>query len=160
MVGSEIPLGTPDPKISMVDVTDKPEIIREATSTGKLKLRSETISLIKAGKVAKGNPLAAAEVAAALAAKRTSSLIPLCHDIPITNIEIIFSLQSSGLTVRSTVRAKARTGVEMESLVATATALITVWDMVKQYEKDADGQYPHTSIEEICVEKKVKVEPT
>ncbi|MEM3536172.1 MAG: cyclic pyranopterin monophosphate synthase MoaC [Candidatus Bathyarchaeia archaeon] len=141
----------------MVDVSKKPEIFREATATGTIRLRSETIRLIMEGKIAKGDPLYTAKIAGILAAKETSALIPLCHPLPLTNVEIeIKILDKSKVQVTSTVKTKAQTGVEMEALVATAVSLLTIWDMVKQYEKDAEGQYPYTAIEGIHVVKKVK----
>jgi cyclic pyranopterin phosphate synthase len=141
----------------MVDITGKPKVFREATATGKIKLKPETISLIKNGKVEKGDPIYAAKVAGVLAAKETSILIPFCHPLPLTNVKVeILILNESTVQVSSTVKTEAQTGVEMEALVATAVSLLTIWDMVKQYEKDAEGQYPSTLIEDIRVVKKVK----
>jgi cyclic pyranopterin phosphate synthase len=141
----------------MVDVSDKPEILREATATGTVKLKNKTIRLIKEGKVAKGDPFHTARIAGILAAKRTSSLIPLCHALPLTSVGIDVKIEGkTRVKVTAKVKAKAPTGVEMEALAATATSLLTIWDMVKQYEKDAQGQYPSTVIENIHVLKKVK----
>ncbi|MEM3700452.1 MAG: cyclic pyranopterin monophosphate synthase MoaC [Candidatus Bathyarchaeia archaeon] len=141
----------------MVDVSAKPEVFREATAIGTIKLKAETIRLIKEGKIAKGDPLYTAKIAGILAAKKTSALIPLCHPLPLTNVEIeVEILENSKVQVSSTVKTKAQTGVEMEALVATAVSLLTIWDMVKQYEKDKFGQYPLTAIEDIRVLKKVK----
>jgi len=143
--------------MGMVDITGKPKVFREATATGKIKLKPETISLIKNGKVEKGDPIYAAKVAGVLAAKETSILIPFCHPLPLTNVKVeIRILDESTVQVSSTVKTEAQTGVEMEALVATAVSLLTIWDMVKQYEKDAEGQYPSTLIEDIRVVKKVK----
>ena len=143
--------------MTMVDISDKPEVFREATATGTIKLKPETIRLINEGKIAKGDPLYTAKIAGILAAKKTSTLIPLCHPLPLTNVEVeIKVLDKSTVQVMSTVKTKAQTGVEMEALVATAVSLLTIWDMVKQYEKDAAGQYPSTVIENIRVVKKVK----
>jgi cyclic pyranopterin phosphate synthase len=143
--------------MAMVDVSAKPEVFREATATGTIKLKAETIRLIKDGKIAKGDPFYTAKIAGILAAKRTSTLIPLCHPLPLTNVEIkIEILENSRVQVSSTVKTKAQTGVEMEALVATAVSLLTIWDMVKQYEKDELGQYPLTVIEDIRVVRKVK----
>ena len=141
----------------MVDISDKPEVFREATVTGTIKLKPETIRLINKGKIAKGDPLYTAKIAGILAAKKTSTLIPLCHPLPLTNVEVeIKVLDKSTVQVTSTVKTKAQTGVEMEALTATAVSLLTIWDMVKQYEKDAEGQYPSTVIENIRVAKKIK----
>ena len=143
--------------MAMVDVSDKPETLREAIATGTIKLKPETVRLIKEGKIAKGDPLYTAKIAGILAAKETSILIPLCHPLPLTNVEVETKvLDKSSVQVTSTVKTKAQTGVEMEALVATAVSLLTIWDMVKQYEKNAEGQYPFTAIEKIRVIKKVK----
>lgn len=141
----------------MVDVSEKPEIHREATATGRIKLQPKTIQLMKEGKIAKGDPCYTARIAGILAAKKTSELIPLCHPLPLTNVEVKVKIEASNsVTVRSRVKTKAQTGVEMEALTATAVALLTVWDMVKQYEKDSQGQYPSTAIEDIHVVEKIK----
>lgn len=146
-----------DPAMAMVDVTAKPELYREATARGLIKLRPKTIQLIKEGRVEKGDPLQAAKIAGVMAAKSTSSLIPLCHPLPLTQVEVnVGILNSSTVEGEAKVKARAQTGVEMEALVAVAVALLTVWDMTKQYEKDALGQYPHTAIQDIRVTSKVK----
>jgi cyclic pyranopterin phosphate synthase len=143
--------------MAMVDISDKPEVFREATATGTIRLKPETVRLINKGKIAKGDPLQTAKVAGILAAKKTSTLIPLCHPLPLTNVEVETKvLGKCTVQVTSTVKTKAQTGVEMEALTATAVGLLTIWDMVKQYEKDAKGQYPLTAIEGIRVVKKVK----
>jgi len=145
--------------LSMVDVTPKPEVYREATARGSIKLMAETIRLIKEGRVEKGDPIEIAKVAGILAAKKTSSLIPLCHPLPLTNVNVELRVTGeSNVEATATVKTKAQTGVEMEALVAVSVALLTVWDMVKQYEKDEQGQYPHTVIEEIRVVRKLKKE--
>jgi cyclic pyranopterin phosphate synthase len=143
--------------MSMVDVTDKPEAHREASAKGQIKLRKETVKLIKEGKIEKGDPFQVAKVAGVLAAKHTSSLIPLCHPIPLTNVKISLRIvDETTVEAESTVKTKAQTGVEMEALAATAVALLTVWDMTKQYEKDIAGQYPFTVIQNIRVTRKTK----
>jgi cyclic pyranopterin phosphate synthase len=144
----------------MVDVTAKPEIFRQATAEGSIRLRPETIKLIRTGKVAKGDPIQTAKTAGILAAKRTSDTIPLCHPLPLTNVEISIRIaDKTTVKVTATVKTKAQTGVEMEALTATAVSLLTIWDMVKQYEKDAGGQYPTTRIDNIRVIKKLKKVP-
>ena len=143
--------------MSMVDVSDKAEIFREATATGKIQLKAETVNLIIKGKIAKGNPLYAAKIAGVLAAKKTSGLIPLCHPLPLTSVEVETKIvEKTSVEVTATVKTKAQTGVEMEALVATSVGLMTIWDMVKQYEKNEVGQYPNTVIENIHVIKKLK----
>ncbi|RLI03206.1 cyclic pyranopterin monophosphate synthase MoaC [Candidatus Bathyarchaeota archaeon] len=143
--------------MSMVDITGKPESYREATAKGRIKLRAETVKRIEEGRIEKGDPDYAARIAGILAAKNTSNIIPLCHPIPITNVKVDIRISASDMIeVESTVKTKAQTGVEMEALVATAVALLTIWDMTKQYEKDSEGQYPHTLIRDIQVIRKVK----
>ena len=154
-MGTEI--GRVELKLSMVDVSGKSEIFREATAAGTIKLKAETVKLIEAGKIAKGDPLYTAKIAGVLAAKKTSNLIPLCHPLPLTNVEVILKISNpTTVEATATVKTKAQTGVEMEALTAVSLALLTVWDMTKQYEKDAAGQYPSTAIENIYVVKKFK----
>jgi cyclic pyranopterin phosphate synthase len=141
----------------MVDVTSKPEVYREATAKGTIKLKPETIQLIKAGTIEKGDPFEVAKVAGILAAKNTSSLIPLCHPLPLTGVQVKLRIvEGSKVEAEAKVKTRAQTGVEMEALAAAATALLTVWDMTKQYEKDAQGQYPCSSIQDLHVVNKVK----
>lgn len=142
--------------MSMVDVSGKDEIFREATASGTIKLKPETIKLIKTGKIAKGDPLYTAKIAGVLAAKRTSDLIPLCHPLPLTSVQVDFKVFDEAVEVAATVKTKAQTGVEMEALTAVSVGLLTVWDMTKQYEKDSAGQYPSTAIENIHVVRKFK----
>jgi len=143
--------------MSMVDVTAKPEVYREAKAKGTIRLKSETIKLIKDGKIEKGDPFEVAKVAGILAAKNTSSMIPLCHPLPLTGVDVNLQIVGgSKVEVETTVKTRAQTGVEMEALAAAATALLTVWDMTKQYEKDSQGQYPSTSIQDLHVVSKMK----
>ena len=143
--------------MSMVDVSGKAEIFREATAKGTIKLKPETIALIREGKIAKGDPLYTAKIAGVLAAKKTSELVPLCHPLPLTSVKVEAAiLGESTVEVAATVKTRAQTGVEMEALAAVSVGLLTVWDMTKQYEKDAAGQYPITAIENIHVVKKLK----
>jgi cyclic pyranopterin phosphate synthase len=141
----------------MVDVSGKAEIFREATAKGTIKLKPGTVNLIREGEIAKGDPLYTAKIAGVLAAKKTSALIPLCHPLPLASVEVEAQIMGeSSVEVSATVKTKAQTGVEMEALTAVSVALLTVWDMTKQYEKDANGQYPSTAIENIHVVKKIK----
>jgi len=143
--------------MTMVDVSAKAEIFRQATATGTIKLKPQTINLIVEGKIAKGDPLYTAKIAGILAAKKTSDLVPLCHPLPLTNVDVDAKVVSdSTVQVTALVKTMAQTGVEMEALTAVSVALLTVWDMTKQYEKDAQGQYPDTTIEDIHVVKKIK----
>ncbi len=143
-------------RAQMVDISAKRDVIREAVAVGKIFLKPETLRAIRDGAVVKGNVLSTARVAATLAVKNTPSLIPLCHSIPISAIEVDF-MEGDGF-IESTVRVKSsgKTGVEMEALVGVSLALLTIWDMVKSAEKDAAGQYPVTGIQDIRVMEKRK----
>jgi len=143
-------------KFSMADITSKPEVLRQAVASGRIQLKPSTIARVRNGRIAKGDPIAAAEVAAVLAAKNTPQTLPFCHPIPITNVLTEAEIDRSSITVRSTVRTTARTGVEMEALNAASTYLLTIWDMVKPYEKDSRGQYPDTRISDLRVVTKSK----
>jgi cyclic pyranopterin phosphate synthase len=141
----------------MVDVSNKPEVFREATATGKILLKPETIKLIRESKTAKGDPLYTAKIAAILAAKRCSDLVPLCHPLPLTKVDVTVQVvDNQTVEVTPLVKTKAQTGVEMEALTAVSVGLLTVWDMTKQYEKDPNGQYPSTAITDIHVVNKFK----
>lgn len=143
--------------MTMVDVSGKPEVLREATASGTIKLKPETIMLIKEGKIAKGDPLYTAKIAGILAAKKTSEIIPLCHPLPLTKVQVEAKVASPHtVEVTAMIKTKAQTGVEMEALTAVSAALLTVWDMTKQYEKNSAGQYPSTTIENIHVVSKFK----
>ena len=142
----------------MVDVTEKPVVFREAVASGEIRLSPSTIELIRSGRVEKGNVEAVASVAAVMAAKEASRIIPLAHPIPITGVDVSFEYGADYVRVRVKVRTKAETGVEMDALAAVSAALLTIWDMVKSYEKDEAGQYPHTEIRRIVVESKVKAQ--
>ena len=142
--------------MGMVDVTEKPVIRRRAEASGKIFLSQKTIEEIKAGRIKKGDPLLIAEVAAMNAAKQTHLLIPHCHQIPLDTVNVDFQVLEDAIEARCTVRAQARTGVEMEALVGVTTALNTLWDVVKYLEKDKDGQYPDTRITDIHVISKEK----
>ena len=143
--------------MAMVDVSDKAEIFRKATATGTIKLKPETVNLIKEGKIDKGDPLYTAKIAGVLAAKKTSELIPLCHPLPLLSVKVEAKIvEKTIVEVTAKVKAIAQTGVEMEALAATSAGLLTVWDMVNQYEKDAAGQYPSTAIKNIHIVKKLK----
>ncbi|MBW1666813.1 MAG: cyclic pyranopterin monophosphate synthase MoaC [Deltaproteobacteria bacterium] len=142
--------------MGMVDVSEKPIVGREAVAEGRILLSSQTIEEIKGGRIKKGNPLQAAEIAGMNAAKQTHLLIPHCHQIPLNKVEVGFEVSSDCIDAVCHVKAKARTGVEMEALVGVTMALNTLWDMVKYLEKDTHGQYPSTRITEIRVLKKLK----
>ena len=140
----------------MIDISEKDTIKRIASASGKIVLRKETIERIKSKTTTKGDALTIAKVAAIIAIKKVPDLIPFCHPIPITNVEIDFELDSSTITVNCTVKSIAKTGVEMEALTGVSVALLNLWDVVKMYEKDEAGQYPDTVIYDIKVDKKIK----
>jgi cyclic pyranopterin phosphate synthase len=143
----------------MVDVSRKPEVFRQATARGTIKLKAGTVQLIKKGKIEKGDIFSLAKAAGILAAKKTSELLPLCHPLPLTSIDVnVDTINESTVAVEATVKASAKTGVEMEALTAVSTALLTIWDMTKQYEKDNRGQYPTTVMSDIRVLRKEKQE--
>jgi cyclic pyranopterin phosphate synthase len=145
-----------DDTVHMVDVGEKEPVRREATATGKIYLKKDTLVAIKTGTVVKGNVLATATVAATMAVKDTPGIIPMCHAIPVTGIEVDFSVEEDSIETIVRVRSRGKTGVEMEALTGVSVALLTIWDMVKSAEKDADGQYPVTRIEGIRVLEKRK----
>jgi len=152
-------MGKNEQRVKMVDISGKKSILRIAEAYGRLKLRKETIERIKRGDVEKGNPFLIAKIAAINAVKMTPLLIPLCHPIPITHVDVECGVEDDEhVYCRAKVKAEAKTGVEMEALTAVAVALLNIWDVVKMYEKDERGQYPETQIELIKVVEKVKLE--
>lgn len=143
-------------RVHMVDISGKEDSIRSATASGTIVLQPTTINRIQEQRIAKGNVLATARVAAILAVKKTPEIIPMCHQIPITGVDVNFEVGSGHITARVSVKSTGRTGVEMEALTGVSTALLTIWDMVKSVEKDETGNYPHTAIQNIKVEEKRK----
>ena len=126
----------------MVDVSAKPDGNRSATASGILRMRPATLERIRAGALAKGNVLAVADVAAVMAAKHTPDLIPMCHPLPLTGVEVEFSEITTadaegcvGVQTRTTARCIGPTGVEMEALTAAAGALLTIYDMCKAIDR-------------------------
>ncbi|GBD12926.1 Cyclic pyranopterin monophosphate synthase [bacterium HR24] len=123
----------------MVDVTAKAETMREAVARGRIHLRAETLRLIASGQVPKGDVLATARLAGIMAAKRTHELIPLCHPLLLTSVDVDIrpDEEASTLELEARARTTGRTGVEMEALVAVAVAALTVYDMVKAVDRGA-----------------------
>lgn len=142
--------------VRMVDISGKEPVYREATAEGFIRLRRETVRLIREGRVEKGDPLAIASVAATMAVKKVPELVPLAHNIPISNVRVEYEVLDDGVKAVVTVRTTARTGVELEALAGVLNALLNIWDVVKKYEKDEAGQYPVTRIEGVRVVRKVK----
>lgn len=121
----------------MVDVGHKPDTQRTAVAAGEVRMKPETLALIRAGNLKKGDVLATAQLAGIMAAKRTADLIPLCHPLPLTHIEVNCELKDDlpGVAIIATVRTTGKTGVEMEALTAVSVAALTVYDMAKAAEK-------------------------
>jgi cyclic pyranopterin phosphate synthase len=121
----------------MVDVSDKDVTRREATARARVTMQPETAQLIRSGGMAKGDVLAVAQVAGVMAAKRTPDLIPMCHPLPISGVDMTFHWhgEKPELEIQATVRVTSRTGVEMEALTAAAVAALTVYDMCKAVDR-------------------------
>jgi len=115
----------------MVDVGDKAVTARRAVATGRGDMQPETVELIRTNGVKKGDPLAVAQVAGIMAAKRTHELVPMCHPLLLTKVALELELDDAGVSIRATVETRGQTGVEMEALTAVSVAALTVYDMVK-----------------------------
>lgn len=122
---------------SMVDVSAKPMLLREAVACGEIRLRKTTLKLIQSNTIAKGNVLGTARLAGILAAKKTGELIPLCHPLPLTHCEVNFNVPKSQdrIVITASARIAAQTGVEMEALTAVSGAALTIYDMCKAVDK-------------------------
>ena len=119
----------------MVDVGEKPVTAREAVALGTVRMSAEARRLIRRGAVKKGDPLQAARLAGIMAAKKTSELIPLCHPLPLTVVQVELTPTRAGFSIESRVKTSAQTGVEMEALTAVAVAALTLYDMIKAVDK-------------------------
>ena len=120
-----------DGRVRMVDVSGKPLSTRVAIASGQIKVKPDTIKAITHNQIAKGNVFAAAQIAGIQAAKRTAELIPLCHPLPLSDIDVEFETNAEVITATCTARTTAQTGVEMEALTGVAIALLTIYDMCK-----------------------------
>jgi len=140
----------------MVDVGDKPDSDRRATARGRIRLRASTVEAIRENEIGKGDVLATARIGAVQAVKHTWETIPMCHQIPITNVDVGFELGEETVTITVAVETTGKTGCEMEALEGVTTGLNVVWDMVKAAEKDDDGGYPETAIKAVQVLEKEK----
>jgi cyclic pyranopterin monophosphate synthase len=138
-------------KANMVDVGAKPNQLREAKASGQIILSPETIALIRENSMKKGDVLTIAEVAGIQAAKRAADLIPLCHTLLLTKVDVKATIVDNGVEVVSLVRCVGQTGVEMEALTAVSVALLTVYDMCKAVDKEM-------IIEEVKLDKKTKTD--
>ncbi len=145
-----------DGSVQMVDVGDKPDTNRRAVATGTIQLQASTVEAIAADELRKGDVLATARIGAIGAVKHTWETIPMCHQIPITNVECDFSLGDDRIELTVVVETTGKTGCEMEALQGVTTGLNVVWDMCKAVEKNDDGQYPSTAIEDVRVLDKTK----
>ncbi len=134
--------------IRMIDVGDKPVTPRTARASARLLARPETVARIRAGNLEKGDAVATARIAGIMAAKRTSDIIPLCHPLPLDSVEVAVAFPDAAtVAVETAVRTTARTGVEMEALVAAAAAALAIYDMCKSI-------YPDMAIEQVRLEEK------
>ena len=122
----------------MVDISDKPVTERMARARGVIRMKRETLEAIRAGTTRKGDVIAVARIAGIMAAKRTAELIPLCHPIPLTDVDLTIELDDDlpGAEVTASAKTAARTGVEMEAIVAASVTLLTIFDMVKGLDRD------------------------
>ncbi|WP_049987693.1 cyclic pyranopterin monophosphate synthase MoaC [Halobellus rufus] len=142
--------------VQMVDVGAKPDTSRRAVARGTIHLSPSTIEAITENEIGKGDVLATARVGAVQAVKHTWETIPMCHQIPITNVDTDFAVEDDRVTLTVAVETTGKTGCEMEALEGVTTGLNVVWDMVKAAEKDEDGQYPGTKIDGVEVVSKEK----
>ena len=120
----------------MVDVGDKPVTQREAVARGEITMSAAARRMIRRGEVAKGDPLQTARLAGIMAAKRTASLIPLCHPLPLTHVGVELTATRTGYASEARVKTSAQTGVEMEALTAVSVAALTIYDMIKAVDKE------------------------
>ena len=155
---NELTHTTSEGDAQMVDVGAKPDSARRAVARGTIRLRQSTVAAIEADEIEKGDVFTTARLGAIRAVKHTWETIPLCHGIPITNVETEFTLDDDHVTLTVAVETTGKTGCEMEALQGVTTGLNTVWDMTKAAEKDSDGQYPNTEIEGVRVLEKEKRE--
>jgi len=126
---------TAEGKATMVDVSEKPNQLRTASARGHIRLNPETIGLILENKIKKGDVLTISEIAGIQGGKRTSELIPLCHPLAITKLDVTATPDTTGVTVTSIARCMGPTGIEMEALTAVSIALLTIYDMCKAVDK-------------------------
>ncbi|HYM63275.1 MAG TPA: cyclic pyranopterin monophosphate synthase MoaC [Gaiellaceae bacterium] len=133
--------------VTMVDVGEKPFEQRRATARGFIRMQADTAAVLRS--LPKGDALATAQIAGIMAAKRTAELIPLCHPLPLTHIDVRLVVEGEGVSIEATVGTTAQTGVEMEALTAVSVAALTVYDMAKAIDKDM-------VVEEVRLLEKVK----
>lgn len=144
--------------VKMIDITEKRVVYRYARAKGKIFLKKTTVKAIVEGSIKKGDVISATKLAAIQAVKKTPDILPLCHPIPITgvNVEVEPNVEEGTVSVIVEVKSVGKTGVEMEALTGVMAGLLNIWDMTKYLEKDENGQYPNTKITDIVVEEKIK----
>ena len=147
---------TDDGDVQLVDVGDKPDTARRAVARGTIHLQASTVAAVRADELDKGDVLATARVGAVQAVKHTWETVPMCHQIPVTNVETEFDVGDDRIDLTVAVETTGKTGCEMEALEGVTTGLNVVWDMVKAAEKDPDGDYPATRIDGVEVVEKTK----
>src|SRR5207245_4884810 len=136
----------------MVDVSAKPQSLRIAIATGKIKIKRATANAISRNRIGKGNVFATAQIAGIQAAKRTAELIPLCHPLPLSNVEIDFEMKGGTVNATCSARTTAQTGVEMEALAGVAIALLTLYDMC-----EATSQGTHSSNDRVRKKEQITI---
>lgn len=122
-------------RVSMVDTSAKDVTVRRAISSARVLMSPATVAALRANRTPKGDPLETARIAGIMAAKRTAELIPLCHPLPLTHIDVHASLEEDGVALTAEISTRAQTGVEMEALTAVSVAALTIYDMCKALEK-------------------------
>jgi cyclic pyranopterin phosphate synthase len=125
-------------RAKMVDVSEKSATVRQATAMARIRMAKTTLELIRQGGMVKGDVLAVAQVAGIMAAKQTAQMIPMCHPLALSGVDISFRFEEEALVLRATVRCTGQTGVEMEALHAASVAALTVYDMCKAVQKDME----------------------
>jgi cyclic pyranopterin phosphate synthase len=125
-----------DGAVRMVDVSQKAVTVRDAVARGRIRVSSAALEQIRAGHVKKGDPLQTARLAGIMAAKQTSALIPLCHPLPLSHLDVALRELDDGYEIEARARTSAQTGVEMEALTAVAVAALTIYDMIKAVDKN------------------------
>tara|TARA_B100000287_G_C20487786_1_gene723802 strand:- start:32 stop:481 length:450 start_codon:yes stop_codon:yes gene_type:complete len=140
----------------VVDITQKEIVLRSAVATGILKLSQKSVEAISSNQVKKGDVIEASTIAAIQAVKETPRIIPHCHPIPLEGCKVDWELLENSLRCTVSVTAHYKTGIEMEAITGVCAGLLCALDMVKSYEKDADGQYPNSEICEVRIVEKYK----
>ncbi len=135
MSGSRLSHVDDQGRARMVDVSGKPRVRRTARASGRIDLAPETVALVRANRLEKGDVLAAARIAGVMAAKRTSELIPLCHNIEIEHVDVDLRVEDGGIAIEAAAVCTDKTGIEMEALVAVSAAALTIYDMCKAVDR-------------------------